>query len=266
MIMDRIINKVKLYVKDTPKAHNTEKILKSVLLEHNFELNDNDYDLIISVGGDGSFLKMIHKYNFDDTKYYASVNAGSLGYLSSIDNEKVGEFVNDLNNNNFTIKEINLLKVKVYANDVKELYCVNEFTIRKNDFATMKANLYIDDELIEDYNGDGLVISTNTGSTGYNLVLGGPIIDKDLNALSIIPIAPINNKVYKALTNPMIISDKRKVTITLRNNFNICYLSDGIITNLNNISKIECFIDKTIKCIVPKDYNYLKTIKDKVID
>ena len=265
--MERIINKVKLYVKDTDKAHNTEKLLKSVLNEHKYELNNNDYDIEISIGGDGSFLKMLHHNNFKDNIYYASINAGSLGYLSSIDCNRVEEFINNLDNNEFNIKEISLLKVLVYTNNnIKELYCINEFTIRKNDFSTMKCNVLIDNELLEEYNGDGLVISSPIGSTGYNMVLGGSIIDNSIKAYSLIPIAPINNKVYKALTNPVILSDKRKLTIIPRNNKNLCYLCDGIINNINGINKIECSLDKVIKCIVPKDYNYLNVIKSKMID
>lgn len=265
--MERVIKKIKLYVKDTDKAHNTEKLLKSVLKEHKYELNNIDYDMEISVGGDGSFLKMLHKNNFQDNIYYASINAGSLGFLSSIDCNRVEEFINSLDNNQFKIKEISLLKVLVYTKkDIKELYCINEFTVRKSDFSTMKANVLVDDELLEEYNGDGLVISSPIGSTGYNMVLGGSIIDNNIKAFSLIPIAPINNKVYKALTNPVILSNNRKLTIIPRNNKNLCYLSDGIINHINGINKIECSLDKVIKCVVPNDYNYLSVIKSKMID
>ncbi len=262
--MERVINKVKLYIKDTDKAHNAELVLKNELTKHNFELNE-DADMIISVGGDGTFLKMLHKYNFNNC-YYASVNAGSLGFLSSVDNSNIIEFINDLDTNNYDVREFNILKTVIYLNNTKkEYYSLNEFTIRNSDFQTFKADLLIDDKLIEKYNGDGLVISTPIGSTAYNYALNGPILDSDANAFILTPIVPINNKVYHALSNSLVLSNNKKITIIPNKNPNLCILVDGKIERIIP-DRVDCYIENKIKVIVPKNYNYLNIIKNKIID
>lgn len=265
--MERMIKRVKLFVKDTPKAHLIEKKVKEELLNNNFEINDTKFDLGISIGGDGTFLKMMHKSNFDCNKYYASINAGSLGFLSSVDSDNLMDFITNLNNSSYKVKEIDVLKTKVYnKKEIHEYYSLNEFTVRKSDFSTFKSDLFINDHLLENYSGDGLVISTVTGSTGYSMVLGGAIIDNDLESFMITPIAPLNNKVYKSLSNSFIVSNKNKVVIIPKNSHNLCYLSDGEIYN-TCFDKIECkMANKKIKLLVQNDYNYIDNIKSKIID
>lgn len=264
--MDKRIKRVKLYVKANNNARRIEKLIKNALDKHNLELNDDDYDILISVGGDGTFLKMLRANDYNNN-YYASINAGSLGFLSSVDNSNLDCFINDLSNGKYKIREVNLLKVKIYFSDnVKELYCFNEFTIRKSDFSTFKADVLIDNNLLEKFTGDGLVISSPIGTTAYNQALGGAILDNDIKALSLIPIAPINNKVYKSLINPMIISPNKKITVIPYNSINVCYLVDGEINSNDFITKIECTLDKTIKYIVPNSYDYIDRIKSKIID
>ena len=263
--MDKRIKRVKLYVKENNNAHRIEKLVKSVLVKHNLELNNNDFDIIISIGGDGTFLKMLRNNQYSDV-YYAAINAGSLGFLSSVDSNKLDKFIENIASNNYKVRDINLLKIKIYHDTkVNELYCVNEFTIRKSDFSTFKADVLIDKKKLEKYTGDGLVISTPLGTTGYNQALGGSIIDNDLKALSLIPIAPINNKVYKSLINPFIIAPNKKITIIPYNNTKICYLTDGEIYN-DDITKIECYLDKEIRFIVPNNYDYIDRIKNKIVD
>ena len=263
--MDRIINKVKLYVKDNNKAHDVEKNIKNALSKHNFELNENA-DIVISIGGDGTFIKMVHHSNFNN-KFYASINAGSLGFLSSIDSDKIDSFVNDLNNNNFKIKEINLLKIKIYSNGVvKELKCLNELTVRNSDFSTFKADVLVNNKLLESYNGDGLVINTPAGSTAYSLALNGAVLDNDIKAFALTPIVPINNKVYKSLINSIILSENKEVTIIPSNNKNFCYVCDGKMEKLDKCDKISCKLEGSIKCIVLNDYDYFNTISSKIID
>ena len=266
--MKKNISRVKLYVKNTLVAHEIEKEVRDELLKNNFEINDNNFDLLISIGGDGSFLKMVHMNNFDDNCYYAAINAGSLGFLTSIDKENIKTFIKDIRNNQFKIRKSNILKVKAYTsqND-DEFYCINELTIRKIDFTTLKCEILINNSLLDKYVGDGLVISTPIGSTGYNMPLGGAIIDNDIMGYSITPLVPINNSVYKSLVNSVIISAEKKVTISFNDNSNLAIVSDGKLINLLEIERIECSLsNKSIECIMPIGYNYIDNIKSKIID
>ncbi len=266
--MNSKVKRVKLYVKDTPKAHKIEKKVEKELLDNGFEIVDDSFDLAISIGGDGTFLKMVHETNFNFNIHYASINAGSLGFLSSIHEEQIEVFIQNLKSNLYMIQELNVLKSKVfYQNHSEEYCCINELVIRKKDFSSLRCNIFIDEVVFNKFVGDGLVISTAIGSTAYNMVLGGSIIDSTINALSLTPIAPINNKVYRSFTNSLVFNSNRKVIVILNDKKNVSILCDGKIDNLGNVKKIECQLnDKCIKCIMPSDYNHIKNIKSKVID
>ena len=264
--MDKIINNIKLYVKETKKAKETEEIIKNTLLNNEIKIDNNNFDLVISVGGDGTFLKMLRNHNYDSNHLYSSVNAGSLGFLSSISCDQISKFVDSLKNDSYKIKKINILKTKVvFDNTSNESLCVNELTIRKSDFSSLRCDIYIDNKLLNKYIGDGLVISTSTGSTAYNLALGGPIIDDELKTITLTPLVPINNKVYKSLSNPLVLSQNHKITIIP--NGSVCLVSDGKINNFDKVKRIELSLsDKVINCIVPNEYDYFDNIKNKIID
>ena len=166
------------------------------------------------------------------------------------------------------IKELTPLDTMIFTNDDrKKLSCMNELTIKKRDFSSLRCEVLVDDQLLDKYVGDGLVISTSIGSTGYNLALGGPIIDNDINLLTITPLVPIINKVYKSLNNSIVFGSKRRITIILYDSNNLCLLNDGKVNNLINLDKIECSLSsKTIKCLMPVDYNYIENLKSKIID
>ncbi len=265
--MNKDIKNIKLYVKDTLKAKETEKIVREELLNNGFMINDNNYDLVISIGGDGTFLKMLHHHNLDNKLYYTSINAGSLGFLSTAYHNQVKEFINKLKNRLYIIKPINVLKTVAYTNnESKEFSSINELTIRKSDFSCLKCDIYIDNKLLDKFVGDGLMISTSIGSTAYNLVLGGSIIDNELKVLSITPIAPLNNKVYKSLINSLVLSKKRRITIILNYN-KVSLVSDGKVHELNDVKKIEFMLsDNYINYLLTDDYNYIDNIKSKIID
>ena len=265
--MDREIKRIKLYVKDTPNANNLKVYIEELLKKNNFEIVDYSYDLAISIGGDGTFLKMLHANNFNNDIYYASINAGSLGYLSSVSSDEIEKFVNNIKKNSCVLKEMSTLKAQVYKNnEIIDSISLNELTIRKTNFSTLRLDVLVNNQFLENFNGDGLVISTSTGSTGYNEALGGCIIDNDMKALIITPIAPINNKVYKSLTNSLVLSDKNTITLIPKNRDNLCFLRDGVINNIS-FDKIVCSIQNNgIKCLMTKDYNYINNIRTKMID
>lgn len=260
------ITRVKLFIKDNKKAIKFGEIVKEKLLNNNIKIDDKEYDLIISIGGDGTFLKMIHKEKFNNDIYYLGINAGSLGFLTSFSVKEIDKFF-ELLNNGLIEKEIPVLKATVITNDGEKNYLsINEFTIRKKDFSTLRCDVYINNQILEKFSGDGLVISTKTGSTGYNLALGGPIIDNDLNAFILTPIAPIINKVYKSISNPVIIANDKKLVFKIDAS-NISVLSDGIIENINHVQKIiiELSSKKLIR-LVPKYHKDINIIKSKIVD
>ena len=96
----RNINKVKLFSNHTSNSKSIEEELKMILKKYNFEISE-DFDLGIAIGGDGSFLQMVKQTNFNSKPFYIGVNTGTLGFLQEIKPDKLKEFVESLNENNF---------------------------------------------------------------------------------------------------------------------------------------------------------------------
>lgn len=265
----RKINNVNLFINDNEKSEIVAKDLELELKKYNFNIVNSDFDLAISIGGDGSFLRMVKENKFNDKIYYIGINSGTLGFLQEIDIEECSDFVKRLNSNNFKEEEISIQETKIITdNSIYKYNSLNEIVIRKDNFSTLKVPVYVDNELLEDFTGDGLLFSTSTGSTAYNMSFGGSIIYNTLNTLSITPIAPLNNKAYKTLVNSVIVpSNKLIALIPDKNNNNLFLMVDGVNKRIDNVLKIETKISKkTIKCIRMNDFHFIKVVKDKILE
>ena len=146
---------------------------------------------------------------------------------------------------------------------IKTFYSLNEIVIRDENLNVLKLDVKIDNTKLESFVGDGLLIATSFGSTAYNLSYGGSIVYNDLHTLQITPIAPLNNKVYKTLSNSVIIPQNK--IITLETNNSIILTIDGENIIYENIGKIETFINKTIKFIRMNGYDYTKKVNEKFL-
>ena len=122
-------------------------------------------------------------------------------------------------------------------------------------------------ELLENFSGDGLLISTSTGSTAYNMSFGGSIVYNTLSTLSITPIAPLNNKVYKTLFNSVIVPGDRVVTLKPDRDYKDLFIQiDGVNKLIDNVIKVETKIDKKrIKCLRMNDFHFIKVINNKIL-
>ncbi len=265
--MNRKINSIKLYIKNSDYAKKVASELQKKLIKNKFKICNKKYDLAISIGGDGTFLKMIHENKFNDSIYYIGINAGALGFLTNVEVNYIDDFIDKLNKNKYFIKETYLLKTNIVTNsNTKDLLSVNELVIKESNSTLLKTNILIDNKLLEEYVGDGILISTSNGSTAYNLSFGGPILDPKLDVLSIIPIAPINNNIFKSLTSNLVISKDREITIKLKNKENICLIDDGKVLNINAVKEIKCSLsNEKIKLIGINEDTFVPKIKEKII-
>lgn len=265
----RKINRVKLFVNENEKSQIVAKDLEKELKEYDFELVEENPELAISVGGDGSFLRMIKDNCFNDKIYYIGVNSGTLGFLQEINIDKTSDFVKRLNSDNFKVESIGIQETKVITdNCIHNFDSLNEIVIRRKDFNVLKTPVLVDNELLENYNGDGLLISTSTGSSAYNMSFGGSIIYNTLDTLSITPIAPINSKVYNTLVNSVIIPSDKKITLEpVNENRDLFIMVDGVINMIDDVIKLETVINKKkIHCLRMNDFHFIKVINDKLLD
>ena len=171
--MVKKINKIKLFIKNNSFSMIIANSLKDKLLKNNFKIVDNDYDLAIAIGGDGTFLKMIQENNFNNKIIYVGINSGNLGFFEDINIDELDIFVKCIKKNDFILKNMSYLNVEIICNKkIKNFHSLNEVVVRNANYKTLSSSVYIDDVLLENYFGDGVLISTSIGSTAYNLSVG----------------------------------------------------------------------------------------------
>ncbi len=262
------IKRIKLFPNDNLRSQNMANIVREKLLKNNFELVDKDFDLGIAIGGDGSFLRMIKNSNFASDCYYVGVNAGTLGFAQEIDENSLDDFIQILVKEEFQYEVIGVQEIEIHTeNNISRKFSLNELVVRDKELNTLHLNVYINDDLLEEYAGDGVLISTSFGSTAYNLSFGGSIVFNTFHTLQITPIAPLNSKSYRSLINSVIVPSNKTIRlIPLRNSKNIIITVDGDNSIYDNAKYIETVIgNKTIKIIRMSDYNFIRKINDKFL-
>jgi NAD+ kinase len=168
-------------------------------------------DLVLSVGGDGTFLETVLRIR-DLEIPVAGVNTGRMGFLANISEEELNHSIDMLCHGDYRTIERRLLKI-VSPEDFfsgSQAAALNEITIQKADLSMITINVFIDDIHLNTYWADGLIISTATGSTAYNLSVGGPILSPEDKSIIISPIAPHNLTI-----RPIIVSGESRLRMVI---------------------------------------------------
>ncbi len=238
--------------------------------EHNHHLFashydlDNSIDLMITIGGDGTLLRSI-TYVRDLGIPIIGINSGRLGFLATLNQEMLNSELDIILNGGYEIRERTLLEVsfekKSKLSDFN--YALNEVSVgRENTTSMIEIKTTLDGEYLNTYWADGLIISTPTGSTGYSLSCGGPIMTPSSQTFSITPIAPHNLN-----ARPLIISDETNIELSVKGREESHLLSlDSRIISLTNDSKIK--IKKAnykIKLASFSNNSFYKTLRNKLL-
>ncbi len=169
---------------------------------------DSDISFIVSIGGDGTFLETI-PYALNFKVPVIGLNSGRLGFLANISKEEIHSAFEAIFSKNYQIEYRTLLKLLAPDICVKELkYALNEVTVQKKGSSMITIDTYLNEEYLNTYFTDGLIVSTPTGSTAYSISVGGPIVMPGTNNLIIAPIASHNLTV-----RPIIIHDNLLITL-----------------------------------------------------
>lgn len=211
--------KVKIGIVSNKSPQSTElyKKLLFLLKQHAFELNQLVPDIVISVGGDGTLLSAFHKYShrLDQTRFIG-VHTGHLGFYTDWREYELEELVSSLLRDQGESVSYPLLETTIVCkNKEKKMLALNESAIKIID-GTLVCDVFIKEEYFESFRGDGLCISTPTGSTGYNKSIGGAVIHPRLEALQMAEMASLNNRVFRTLSSPMIIAPDEWIVLKPR--------------------------------------------------
>ncbi|HBC79234.1 MAG TPA: NAD(+) kinase [Bacteroidales bacterium] len=183
------------------------------LIENFSELKDlrETPDLVLSVGGDGTFLETMLKVRGSGIPI-AGVNTGRMGFLANISEEEIGHSIDLLCRGEYLVIERSLIEIKNPGGlfDSGSSTALNEVTIQKSDPSMITINVFVDGAYLNTYWCDGLIISTATGSTAYNLSVGGPILSPEDESIIISPISPHNLTI-----RPIILSGESNLRMTV---------------------------------------------------
>ena len=231
-------------------------------------LKDHDYlresiDVLITLGGDGTMLDMVTLIRDSGTPVIG-INFGRLGFLASVNKSDIAAAIYAVVNKEFSLDSRELLQIeseeKIFGDDN---FALNDFTIHKRDdsaMITMHASL--DGEFLNSYWGDGIIISTSTGSTAYSLSCGGPIIFPQSNSIVVTPISPHNLNV-----RPIVLPDSCTLS------FDVECRSANYLVSCDSRTAI---IEKTMKFHISKakfrlnlirlnNESYLSTLRNKLL-
>lgn len=208
--------KIAIVQNNTQESLPVVRQLRELLKESDLEIVTQKPDIIISVGGDGTLLSAFHRYaHLLDTVRFIGVHTGHLGFYTDWRQYNLTELVNSLKNDNGEFIQYPLLDVEVRYKSKhknKHFLALNESIVKITD-GTLVGDVYIKEEHFERFRGDGLCISTPTGSTGYNKSIGGAVLHPRLEALQLTEIASLNNRIFRTLSSPMIIAPDEWIKI-----------------------------------------------------
>ena len=219
-------------------------------------------DLLMSIGGDGTFLKSV-SYIRNSGIPVLGINTGRLGFLANVSREHVQEALGLVKDNKYVFLKRSLLTVGIDdGEDEQYFYAINELAIHKKDTSSMiNVKVSLDGNFLNTYWSDGLIISTPTGSTAYNLSCGGPIVTPGCQVHIITPIAPHNLNV-----RPMVIPDHMPITLNVEGRGRSYLMSiDGKSHSIKQGQEIVIQkADFMINVIKFENNNFLDTIRNKM--
>ena len=242
---------------------NNIRFNKSISTFNSYETLKNKSDFLLSIGGDGTLLKAV-TYVRESEIPIMGINTGRLGFISSISADQIDDAITDILKGNYKINERTLLELSSDKNLFKEKnFALNEVAVSKKDTSSMiRIDAYVDDEFLNTYWADGLVVSTPTGSTGYSLSCGGPIIMPGTNNIIITPNAPHNLNV-----RPIVIDDNSVIKLKVEDRDQLALVSLDSRSRAFD-SETELIIKKAnfkVRLVQPQNNSLIKTIRHKLM-
>jgi NAD+ kinase len=226
---------------------------------------DSSFDIMISIGGDGTILRAATLVRNSGIPILG-INAGRLGFLAMVQKDEIAQFLQFVIEKKYTISERSLISLSSSPeiSEIEDLnFAMNEISVSRKDTTSMiTIETYLDGEFLNSYWADGLIIATPTGSTGYSMSCGGPILTPNVASLVITPIAPHNLN-----ARPLVIPDDTEIRLKISGREEQYLVSlDSRIASVKNESILT--IKKTpfkIKMVEIQEETFFKTLRNKLL-
>jgi len=265
--IDKVLKTIIKYFSDKNIPFYIDSDLKEELrplnMKHNLFPIDSlikKSDIIVSIGGDGTFLNSTRHIN-DSNKPIIGINLGTLGFMSDVMPSDIKTFFNDVLKGKY--KTIDLCLTKCTVNKKYAFSALNEIVIDKCDSIKMvELGIFYNKEFVGRFYADGVLISTPTGSTGYSLSSGGPIITPFSKVFIITPICP-----HSLNFRPVIVPDSGKILIKSYNEEKVRITPDGF-KGITRKAPLEIMIEKaeySLKTLKKYNWSYFNTLNEKLL-
>lgn len=250
-----------------PLSRQLSEQLQSLAADKGLTYDVEKPEIVVSIGGDGTLLQAFHRYKDQLSKVsFVGIHTGHLGFYTDWKKEEVPVLVEMMATSEPHNVVYPLLQIEVNAHAGRTTYlALNEFTLKGVD-GTLVAALRVNNEPFEMFRGDGIVISTPTGSTGYNKSLGGAVIHPSLEALQIAEIASINNRVYRTLGSSVILPKHHHCDIVPDPNKPLQYAVDHLTVQMSGITTITCRVsDQKVQFARYRPYPFWNRVRESFI-
>lgn len=254
-----------IYTKHDKDSLDQKSNVEDALIHEGFTITENDKqaNIIISIGSDGTFLQAVRKTGFRQDCLYAGISIkGRPGMYCDFFYNNLYQLSQAIRTSDLKVRKYPLIQVTI--DDKKPFYCLNEFSIRSNIIRTFVLDVIIDDVLFETFLGDGLIISTPTGSTAYNKSNNGAVVDPLLRCFQVTELASVNNNKFRTLGSSFILSGDRKLELKVRNDGNDFPLTavDNEALGIRQVENVKIELsDRVIKTVKLKNNSYWQKVQ-----
>ena len=228
-----------------------------------FDDSDFEADMVISIGGDGTFLKAASRVGKKNIPILG-INTGRLGFLADISPAEMEATFDEIYDRRYTVEERSVLQLKCGNGCLNEIpYALNEIAVLKHDSSSMiSIHTYINGAHLTTYQADGLVIATPTGSTAYSLSVGGPVMVPHSKTIAITPVAP-----HSLNVRPIVICDDWEITLDVESrSHNFLVAVDGRSESCKEGTQLKISrADYSIKVVKRFNHIFFDTLRNKMM-
>ncbi|MBU8906903.1 NAD kinase [Desertibacillus haloalkaliphilus] len=243
--------------------------IKNYLNEFGLIFDEDEPDIVVTVGGDGTLLQAFHDYAHRlDATCFVGIHTGHLGFYADWMPEEVEKLIIHIAKTPFQVVEYPLLEVVIrhFGDEKSERYlALNECTVKSVE-GSLVSNVSIKGELFETFRGDGLCVSTPSGSTAYNKALGGAILHPSLATLQIAEMASINNRVYRTVGSPLVLPQHHTCLLKPLNDVDLQITIDHYSLVHKKVKSIQCRVaDEKIRFARFRPFPFWKRVKESFV-
>ncbi|SFB25135.1 NAD+ kinase [Lentibacillus halodurans] len=258
-------NNIYFFYTTDDKLDEKLKPLFNLVRENNFNIVDDPShaNVIVSIGGDGTFLQAVRQTGFrQDCLYTGITRSNESGLYCDFNIDNFDDMLHTMLHEEMEVRRFPVIDVQV--NGQSAFHCLNEVSIRSTIIKSIVIDVHIDDMYFETFRGDGLIVATPTGSTGYNKSTQGAVVDPKIPCFQVSEVASLNNNRYRTLGSSFILNKDRQLTLKMvqdGNDYPIIGM-DNEAYSIRNIQNVTVNLsDKVIKTVKLKHNSYWDRVK-----